>query len=139
MAKFFNTYLSEIFILFKDGDFMNPERNFAGDPFLDDFDQDTVKNFCSWLLNFKEYELPLLTYAISILLSETFTIQERTVIGSIFSTIAGNTFLIAAQQGFLLQFKNKDNSSSNSMKSNNINALKRISVIEEILKKNNLM
>ena len=68
-----------------------------------DFDDQTVRNFCSWLLNFKPYELPILSYAIAIVLSESFTIQERTVIGSIFSTIATNTFLIAAQQGFMIQ------------------------------------
>ena len=113
---------------------MNPETNFTNDPFLNDFDQENIKNFCSWLLNFKEYELPFLTYAISILLSETFTIQERTVIGSIFSTIAGNTFLIAAQQGFLVQFKDNNNRSSANSKLNN-----RIKFIEEVLKKNGLM
>lgn len=113
---------------------MNPETNFAGDPFLDDLDRENVKNFCSWLLNFKEYELPLVAYAIAVLLSETFTIQERTVIGSIFSSISSNTFLIAAQQGFLLQFKNGKNSNLN-----NKSVLKRVSYIEDILKKNNLM
>ena len=85
---------------------MNPETNFSGDSFFDDFDQQNIKNFCSWLLNFNEYELPLLSYGIAIVLAESFTIQERTVIGSIFSTIATNTFLIAAQKGFLLQFRN---------------------------------
>jgi len=113
---------------------MNPETNFTNDPFLNDFDQETVKNFCSWLLNFKEYELPLLAYAVSVLLSETFTIQERTVIGSIFSTIATNTFLIAAQQGFLIQFKSGINSSSSSKNINN-----RVKRIEDILKNNKLM
>ena len=85
---------------------MNPETNFSGDSFFDDFDQQNIKNFCSWLLNFNEYELPLLSYGIAIVLAESFTIQERTVIGSIFSTIATNTFLIAAQKGFFLQFRN---------------------------------
>ena len=107
--------------------------NFAGDEFFDDIDQKNIKNFCSWLLNFKSYELPLLTYAIAIVLAENFTIQERTVIGSIFSTIATNTFLIAAQEGFLIQFKNGKNDSLNS------NIDKRINAIEQILKKNKLM
>lgn len=109
---------------------MNPQTNFSGDPFLSDLDQENVKNFCSWLLNFNEYELPLLSYAIAVLFAETFTIQERTVIGSVFSTIATNTFLIAAQKGFLLQFKygNSNNDIS-----------KRIKVIEDILKRNNFI
>lgn len=114
---------------------MNPENNFTGDPFFNDLDQENIRNFCSWLLNFKEYELPLLTYAIAVVLSETFTIQERTVIGSIFSTIATNTFLIAAQQGFIIQFKDSMKMYSTNM-SNNID--KRIKMIEEILKRNNL-
>lgn len=124
--------------IFVYGDFMNPEMDFAGDEFLNDFDQQNVKNFCSWLLNFKEYELPLLTYAISVVLAESFTIQERTVIGSLFSTIAGNTFLIAAQQGFLLQFDNRDKMNG---KSNDglKKILNKLSNIEKILKKNNLM
>lgn len=113
---------------------MNPENNFTNDPFLNDLDQENVRNFCSWLLNFKEYELPLLTYAISILLAETFTIQERTVIGSIFSTIATTTFLIAAQQGFIIQFKNTSKTNTN-----NSSLSKRIDIIESILKNNNLM
>ena len=113
---------------------MNPQMNFSGDAFFSDFDQENVKNFCSWLLNFKEYELPILSYSIAVLLSEFFTIQERTVIGSIFSTIATNTFLITAQQGFILQFRSAANTFDNS--SNNI--LKRISGIEDILKRNNL-
>lgn len=120
------------------GDFMNPEMDFAGDEFLNDFDQQNVKNFCSWLLNFKEYDLPLLTYAISVILAESFTIQERTVIGSIFSTIAGNTFLIAAQQGFLLQFKS-ENRTNNKNNNDFIMVLNKLSNIEEILKNNNLM
>lgn len=115
---------------------MNPETNFAGDPFLSDLDQESVRNFCSWLLNFKEYELPLLTYAIAIILSETFTIQERTVIGSIFSTIATNTFLVAAQQGFLRQFTGGLDNNSN-INTKNLN--KRVRTIEEILRKNNLL
>ena len=118
---------------------MNPETNFTDDEFLNDFDQESVRNFCSWLLNFKDYELPILTYAISILLAETFTIQERTVIGSIFSTIASNTFLIAAQQGFLIQFKRGPNSSSSNNSNNAKMLAKKISAIEEILKRNNLM
>ncbi len=117
---------------------MNPEMDFAGDEFLNDFDQQNVRNFCSWLLNFKEYELPLLTYAISLILAESFTIQERTVIGSIFSTIASNTFLIAAQQGFLLQFKN-ENRTNNKNNNDFIMVLNKISNIEKILKNNNLM
>ena len=116
------------------GDYMNPGNDFTGDPFLDDIDQESIRNFCSWLLNFKEYELPLLTYAIAVVLAETFTIQERTVIGSIFSTIATTTFLIAAQQGFLVQFKNVSSGNQN-----NKNILNRISKIEKVLKNNNLM
>lgn len=108
---------------------MNPQTNFSGDPFFSDFDRENIKNFCSWLLNFNEYELPVLSYGIAILLSEIFTIQERTVIGSVFSTIATNTFLIAAQKGFLLQFKY--NTSDN-------NIADRIKIIEETLKRNNL-
>jgi hypothetical protein len=115
---------------------MNPEMNFSGDPFLQDLDQEKIKNFCSWLLNFNKYELPLLSYAISVILSESFTVQERTVIGSIFSTIATNTFLIAAQQGFLIQFKNSAGSSN---ESNNKDISKRLYVIEEILKRNGMM
>jgi len=118
---------------------MNPQTNFTGDPFFDDYDQDTIRNFCSWLLNFKEYQLPLVSYAIAVLLSELFTIQERAVIGSIFSTIATNTFLIAAQQGFLVQFKGGVNNSSNNKGNSNKIILNRLSVIEEILRKNNLM
>lgn len=114
---------------------MNPQTNFTGDEFFSDFDRDNIRNFCSWLLNFKEYELPILSYAISILLSETFTIQERTVIGSIFSTIASNTFLIAAQQGFILQFKERPNRSS----SKDLNVANRLCTIEDILRKNNLL
>lgn len=116
---------------------MNPGTNFTGDPFLDDLDQENIRNFCSWLLNFKEYELPLLTYAIAVILSETFTIQERTVIGSIFSTIATNTFLIAAQQGFIVQFKGRNNNSSRNNKGGS-NLNNRINEIERILKKHNL-
>ena len=118
---------------------MNPEINFSGDSFFSDFDQKNVKNFCSWLLNFKEYDLPLLTYAIAVLLAENFTVQERTVIGSIFSTIATNTFLIAAQQGFLIQFKNKGSSSVSSEEFKSRNIVKRIDQIETILKNNNLL
>ena len=117
---------------------MNPEMNFAGDEFFNDFDQQNVKNFCSWLLNFKEYDLPLLAYAFSVILAESFTIQERTVIGSIFSTIAGNTFLIAAQQGFIIQFKDANKANSSNDKRFNI-LLNKLSYIEEILKKNDLM
>lgn len=116
---------------------MNPETSFTNDPFLDDLDQENVKNFCSWLLNFNEYELPLLTYTIAVLLSNTFTIQERTVIGSIFSTIATNTFLISAQQGFLIQFKGGTNNSNNSSNGKNID--KRVAVIEEVLRKKGLL
>ena len=36
---------------------MNPGNNFAGNPFIDDLQQDNLRNFCSWLLNFNEYEL----------------------------------------------------------------------------------
>ena len=118
---------------------MNPENNFTGDPFLEDLDKENIRNFCSWLLNFKEYELPLLTYAIAVILSETFTIQERTVIGSIFSTIATNTFLIAAQQGFIIQFKGEASNTSKSKHDNNTNNIsKRLLIVEEILKRNNL-
>ena len=66
---------------------MNPEINFANDPFLSDYENEQIKNFCSWLLNFKQYDLPVLTYAIAVVLAKSFTIQERTVIGSIFSTL----------------------------------------------------
>ena len=118
------------FILLINGDTMNPQTNFSGDSFLSDFDRENVKNFCSWLLNFNEYELPLISYGIAVLLAETFTIQERTVIGSLFSTIATNTFLIAAQKGFLLQFKY--NTSNNDIS-------KRVKNIEEVLKRNNLI
>ena len=38
---------------------MNPGANFANDPFLSDYDNQTIKNFCSWLLNFKAFELSL--------------------------------------------------------------------------------
>lgn len=120
--------------------FMNPGTNFTNDPFLNDFDSETVKNFCSWLLNFKAYELPILAYAIAVLLSETFTIQERTVIGSIFSSIATNTFLIAAQQGFLLQIENLRNQQNDKYNGEDQKTLtKRIKYIEKILKNNNLM
>lgn len=118
---------------------MNPQTNFSGDPFFSDFDRENVKNFCSWLLNFNEYELPLISYGIAVILAESFTLQERTVIGSIFSTIATNTFLVAAQQGFLIQFRNGHNNSSNKMENVVKNISKRISELEIILKKNNLM
>jgi len=114
---------------------MNPQTNFTGDPFFDDYDQDTIRNFCSWLLNFKEYQLPLVSYAIAVLLSELFTIQERAVIGSIFSTIATNTFLIAAQQGFLLQvdnFKQEINDKRNNVDQKSL--ANRIKYIEDVLK-----
>ena len=121
------------------GDFMNPGTNFSNDPFLNDFDDETVKNFCSWLLNFKAYELPILAYAIAVLLSETFTIQERTVIGSIFSSIATNTFLIAAQQGFMLQIDSLKAQMESKYKNEDEKSLaKRIRDVELILKNNNL-
>lgn len=129
-----------ISIKFDSGDCMNPGFNFATDPFLSDFDEQTIHNFCSWLLNFKAYELPILSYAIAVVLSESFTIQERTVIGSIFSTIATNTFLIAAQQGFLLQVESAK--TQQQVKYNNEDReslVKRIKYIEKILKVNNLM
>lgn len=119
---------------------MNPEINFAGDPFLDDFDDQTVRNFCSWLLNFKPYELPILSYAIAVVVAESFTIQERTVIGSIFSTIAVNTFLIAAQQGFLIQVNNARNNKEAKYKGeDSASIVNRVKYIESILRKNNLM
>ena len=52
---------------------MNPQTDFTGDPFLSDLERENIKNFCSWLLNFNEYELPLITYGIAVLLAETFT------------------------------------------------------------------
>ena len=119
---------------------MNPGTNFTNDPFLSDFDSDTVKNFCSWLLNFKAYELPILVYAVAILLSETFTIQERTVIGSIFSSIATNTFLIAAQQGFLLQVESlKKQELKKNLGEDSNSVLKRIKSIEQVLRDNGLI
>lgn len=119
---------------------MNPEINFAGDPFLNDFDDQTVRNFCSWLLNFKPYELPILSYAIAVVIAESFTIQERTVIGSIFSTIAVNTFLIAAQQGFLIQVNNaRSNKEAKERGEDSKSIARRVKYIEEILKENNLM
>jgi len=114
---------------------MGPGTNFTTDPFLSDFDNETVKNFCSWLLNFKPYELPILAYAIAVVLSETFTIQERTVIGSVFSSISTNTFLIAAQQGFLLQvdnFKQEINDKRNNVDQKSL--ANRIKYIEDVLK-----
>ena len=119
---------------------MNPEINFARDPFLSDFENEQLRNFCSWLLNFKQYELPILTYAIAVILAESFTIQERTVIGSIFSTIATNTFLIAAQEGFLIQvatLKEQQNEKNNGKDKNSL--ADRIKKIEQILKDYNLM
>ena len=122
------------------GDLMNPGTSFSNDPFFSDFDSETIKNFCSFLLNFNSCELPLLSYAISVLLSQTFTIQERTVIGSIFSTIATNTFLIAAQQGFLLQVNNLKSKQSSKRNGEDFEAvIKRINCIEEVLKNNNLI
>lgn len=119
---------------------MNPNFNFTGDPFLSDFDNQTVRNFCSWLLNFKPYELPILSYAIAVVLSESFTIQERTVIGSIFSTIATNTFLIAAQQGFLIQVESaKSTQEAKVNGEDSASLVKRIKYIENILRMNNLM
>ena len=119
---------------------MNPGTNFSNDPFLSDFDNETVKNFCSWLLNFNAYELPILAYAIAVLLSKTFTIQERTVIGSIFSSIATNTFLIAAQQGFFLQIENLKYQQTSKNNGEDLNSVvKRIKYIEQILKNNNLV
>lgn len=119
---------------------MNFGGGLAGDAFLNDFEQDNVRNFCSWLLNFNAYELPLLSYAIAVVLAESFTIQERTVIGSIFSTIATNTFLIAAQQGFLIQVENSKNNLN--AKNNNEDlksVVKRLKDIEEILKNYGIM
>ena len=119
---------------------MNPEINFARDPYLSDFESEQVKNFCSWLLNFKPYELPLLSYAIAVVLSESFTIQERTVIGSIFSTIATNTFLIAAQQGFLIQvatLKEQLNDKNNHEDQKSL--ANRVKYIENVLKQNGLL
>ena len=119
---------------------MNPEINFAGDPFLEDFDDQTVRNFCSWLLNFKPYELPILSYAIAVVIAESFTIQERTVIGSIFSTIAVNTFLIAAQQGFLIQVNNaRNNKEAKSRGEDSASIVRRVQNIEKILRQNNLL
>ena len=119
---------------------MNPQYNFTNDPFLSDFDDQTVRNFCSWLLNFKPYELPILSYAIAVVLSESFTIQERTVIGSIFSTIATNTFLIAAQQGFLIQVESAKQQQQTKYNNEDRESLvKRIKYIENILRTNNLM
>lgn len=119
---------------------MNPEINFAGDPFLEDFDDQTVKNFCSWLLNFKPYELPVLSYAIAVVIAESFTIQERTVMGSLFSTIAVNTFLIASQQGFLIQLDNaKSNKDAKVKGEDSASIIQRVKYIEKILKENNLM
>lgn len=119
---------------------MNPEINFANDPFFSDFDDERVKNFCSWLLNFKPYELPLLSYAIAVVLSESFTIQERTVIGSIFSTIATNTFLIAAQQGFLIQLESLKTEIKNKREGEDLqNLAKRIKNLENIFKNQHLM
>jgi len=126
--------------IIKYGDWMNPEINFARDPFLSDFENEQLRNFCSWLLNFKQYELPILTYAIAVILAESFTIQERTVIGSIFSTIATNTFLIAAQEGFLIQvatLKEQQNEKNNGKDKNSL--ADRIKKIEQILKDYNLM
>ena len=119
---------------------MNPEINFARDPFLSDFENEQVRNFCSWLLNFKQYDLPLLTYAIAVILAESFTIQERTVIGSIFSTIATNTFLIAAQQGFLIQVANlKDQLNAKNNNEDLKSLAKRIRDVEYVLKNNGLI
>ena len=119
---------------------MNPEINFARDPFLSDFENEQVKNFCSWLLNFKQYDLPILTYAISVILAESFTIQERTVIGSIFSTLATNTFLIAAQEGFLIQIETLKEQQKDKMNNNDQKSLaKRIAYIESVLKTNGLI
>lgn len=118
---------------------MNPGYNFASDPFLSDLDEQSVRNFCSWLLNFKPYELPILAYAIAVLLSETFTIQERTVIGSIFSSISTNTFLIAAQQGFLIQVSTTKQAKFDEQNNVDQKSLaKRIINIENILKNNGL-
>ena len=122
------------------GDDMNPEINFARDPFLSDFENEQVKNFCSWLLNFKQYDLPILTYAIAVILAESFTIQERTVIGSIFSTIATNTFLIAAQEGFLIQVATLRQQQNDKINNNDQKSLmKRIRYIESVLKENGLI
>lgn len=119
---------------------MNPEINFARDPFLSDFENEQIKNFCSWLLNFKQYDLPILTYAIAVILAESFTIQERTVIGSIFSTIATNTFLIAAQEGFLIQVATLKEQQNDKLNSNDLKSLvKRVNYIERILKTNGLI
>ena len=119
---------------------MNPEINFARDPFLSDFENEQVKNFCSWLLNFKQYDLPILTYAIAVVLAESFTIQERTVIGSIFSTIATNTFLIASQEGFLIQVATLKEQQTDKVNNNDQKSLiTRISFIEKILKANGLI
>lgn len=119
---------------------MNPEINFARDPFLSDFENEQIRNFCSWLLNFKQYDLPVLTYAIAVVLAESFTIQERTVIGSIFSTIATNTFLIAAQEGFLIQVATLKEQQNNKLnKEDQKSIVKRIKNIENILKDNGLI
>ena len=119
---------------------MNPEINFARDPFLSDFENEQVKNFCSWLLNFKQYDLPVLTYAIAVVLAESFTIQERTVIGSIFSTIATNTFLIAAQEGFLIQVATLKEQQNDKLNNNDLKSLiKRIQYIETVLRNNDLI
>lgn len=119
---------------------MNPGINFTDDPFFQDFEAQNVNNFCSWLLNFKPHELPILSYAIAVVLSESFTIQERSVIGSIFSSIATNTFLIAAQQGFMLQVANlqRDLRDKNN-REDRASLAKRLKYIEDILKNNNLM
>lgn len=119
---------------------MNPNTNFTDDPFLSDFENQNIRNFCSWLLNFKPYELPILTYTIAVIISESFTIQERTVMGSIFSTIATNTFLIAAQQGFLVQVENlKRQTIKKNNNEDESSIVNRVKYIEEILKENHLM
>lgn len=119
---------------------MNFDGGLAGDSFLSDFEQENVRNFCSWLLNFNAYELPLLSYGIAVILSEAFTIQERTIIGSIFSTIATNTFLIASQQGFLRQVENSKNNFDGRKKDGDFASLVgRVKNIENILKKFGVM
>ncbi len=119
---------------------MNPEYNFTNDPFLEDFEAENVRNFCSWLLKFNSYELPILSYVIALVLTESFTIEEITVIGSIFSTITTNLFLITSHQGFVLQVESdRKDMNDRANYEDRASLAKRIKYIESVLRNNNLI
>lgn len=57
-----------------------------------------LRNICSFLLNFTPEELHVIACILAIIISNCFTYEEKDVIGSFLSALAGNIFLLDSQK-----------------------------------------